>query len=117
MIRGSRVAGGPTNDSQSKETIFPLHERAIATVLLTAIGGGLYFLAGAWGTVLLWGYAMLFVLPWGVAIIGQLFVTSAKVADRDWKAVAVNGLGLLVISAGWLAVMSFLAYRAYLAMP
>jgi len=60
---------------------------------------------------------MLFVLPWAAAIIGQWFVTSAKVADRDWKAVAVTGLGLLVIGTAWLAVMGFLAYRAYLAIP
>lgn len=81
------------------------------------IGTGLYFLAGAWGTVLLWAYAMLFVLPWAAAIIGQYFVTSARAADRDWPGVAVNGLGLFVMGAAWLALMGFFAYRAYLAIP
>jgi hypothetical protein len=60
---------------------------------------------------------MLFALPWVGAIIAQALVISDRAAERNRMGVALNVLGLVVMAAAWLALMGFLGYRAYLAIP
>ena len=46
-----------------RSNAFPLNQLHIAIGLIALVALGLYFFAGAWGVFLLWGLAMVLVLP------------------------------------------------------
>lgn len=97
--------------------VFPLFELYVAAAILALIAGGLYWLGGAWGIVLLWGMGVLFLLPLASAPIGLFLLGMAKISEHRWAAAAARLAGSLLLGLVWLAAVGYCAYRAYLAIP
>jgi hypothetical protein len=87
-------------------------------ILFALIAGGLYWLAGAWGAVLLWVLLLIFVvLPFLPAVV-MLFLHGREnlAAGRRTTGVASVG-GSMLAGMGWAAAAAYCLYRAYLAVP
>lgn len=100
-----------------KRPVFPLHELFISAFLLILIALALYFWGGAWGMVILWGLALLFVLPMiGAAI--ALLINGREELAKGRQAVAYGSfLGGLLLAITWAAGLAYVGYRGYLAIP
>ncbi len=96
---------------------FPVHELTTVVVIVGLIATLLYFFGGAWGAVLLWLLAMVFVLCWA-GIPAVLFVEARqRIGRRQWGVAAASALGAALAAMAWLAAEGWLAHRAWTAIP
>ena len=102
---------------RKRRQVFPLHELYITFVLLALVAAGLYFLAGAWGVVLLWALGAMLLLPTLVAPLGLLQIAAERARERRWLHAGLYLCGAMLAGATWLAAVGYSAYRTYRALP
>ena len=99
---------------------FPLNELYIAAGLIVLIAVGLYFFGGAWGLLLLWGLAMVFVLPQVGGVFVLLSGSKEERAKGRRMAATAYLMGALFWGLLWLILVAYCGYhlyRAYRALP
>ena len=77
----------------------------------------LYVWGGAWGVVILWGLALLFVLPFIGSAIALVIHGRDELANGHRAIACASFLGGLLLAIAWAAGLAYIGYRGYLSVP